>query len=361
MNKRKKILFIIPNLYIGGAEKVFLNILQNLNLNLLDVTLIVLGNGDAIMINAIPPEIDLIMLEFSHIRSSLLKLLYLIWIINPDTVFSNLSHLNLLIAIIRKFLPKKIKFVARETCIVSEVIKEYKFTNYWNFLYKYFYGRLDIIVCQSEEMKNDLLINFRIPEDNLVIIRNPIDIKGIRSRAESYSNNIGLCEEQTLRLIAVGRLVHQKGFDILLESIKLCRSRKIELTVLGIGPCYNDLRKQADRIVEICQVKFLGFVDNPYDYISQADALVLSSRYEGFPNVILESLACGVPVIATPAPGGVKEIIEKVNGCHLAVDITPQALAFQIEIFKKGNQIDTSILSEFDPVGIAMQYENLFS
>ena len=109
-------------------------------------------------------------------------------------------------------------------------------------------------------------------------------------------------------------------------------------------------------------MNFKGFVSNPYGHIIQADALLLTSHYEGFPNVVLEALALNTPVIATPAIGGLAEIIDGINACVIADGFTAQNIALAIEdwINFQPKSLDEDVISKYDANTIAQQYENEF-
>jgi glycosyltransferase involved in cell wall biosynthesis len=326
---RRRVLFLIPTLTGGGAERVVVTLLQHLDRRRFDLALAVVDTRNAAFRDQVPSDVEFIDLGGRRVRHALPKLIRLLWRRRPDVVLSTLGHLNLALAIVRPLLPAGVRYLARETTVVSMGILEYQRPQFWAWAYRRYYGRFDRVICQSRAMRDDLLTGFALDANRMVVIHNPVDrgrIMEACSAAPPLAAPPGL-----LHLVAAGRLSAEKGFDLLVDALALAQRHDLHLTILGEGPLRAELEARALARGVSARVHFAGFQRNPYPTIAAADLFVLSSRYEGFPNVVLEALACGTPVIATPAPGGVREILDGVDGCMVASDIGAAALARAID------------------------------
>jgi glycosyltransferase involved in cell wall biosynthesis len=349
---RRRILFLIPTLTGGGAERVLVTLLQHLDRGRFDLALAVVDTRNAAFRDQVPSDVEFIDLGCRRVRHALPKVIRLLWRRQVDVVLSTLGHLNLALAIVRPLLPGGTRYIARETIVVSHGITEYRRAGLWAWAYRRFYGRFDRVICQSKDMRDDLTTCFGIAASSTVVIHNPVDRTRI-STALAAS-----CEAPPGRphAIAAGRLVSQKGFDLLIDALAVAQRRDLHVTILGEGPLQADLVKQAAARGVGDRVHFAGFQPNPYPTIAAADLFVLSSRYEGFPNVVLEALACGTPVVATPAPGGVREILDGVDGCTVASDVSAAALAQAIDCWRP-SRVPTHVVERFSVEHIVGAYE----
>ena len=139
--------------------------------------------------------------------------------------------------------------------------------------------------------------------------------------------------------------------------------KRLNLVIIGAGPLYDELVSLASRLGVHKQIHFAGFQSNPYEWFAAADYFVLSSRVEGFPNVVLEALACGTPVVATPCPGGIKEIMTRPDYGWLACDTSVAALADTLRRALAGSRPTPSLedlQTRFGVEQIVARYEALF-
>lgn len=357
---KRHVLFLIPTLTGGGAERVIVTLLKHLNRSKFRLLLAVVDTKAAVFIDQIPDDVEFIDLGCQRVRFALPKMIKLIWCRRPDVVFSTLGHLNLALAMVRTFLPSKIQFIARETNVLSYSQQAYRYSKLWAQLTCRYYCRVDLLVCQSRDMQQDLIDNFAFPREKTVIIRNPVDANFILGMANK-PNELDEKHPDLIYLVAAGRLVPQKGFDLLINAMAMLRDRRVRLEILGEGPLLDELNQLARAKGVDEQVLFVGFQPNPYAWIARADGFVLSSRYEGFPNVVLEALACGTPVIATPAPGDVQAILEGRPECCVAEEISAKALMKAMSSWIAGarKKVPSTAVAPFALDRIVGQYEEL--
>lgn len=164
------------------------------------------------------------------------------------------------------------------------------------------YEKFDRIVCVSEDTKKGFQNLFGTDFDP-VVLPNVIDDDEIRRKADE--SVLHKKEPDTLRLIAVGRLTQQKNFAYLIEACGKLRDSgcSFHLDILGEGPEQSNLEQQISTLELGEYVTLQGFVSNPYPWIKQADIVVCSSKYEGISTVVQEALILGKPVVTTPCTG----------------------------------------------------------
>lgn len=351
-----KLLFILPSMRGGGAEKVISTLLQHLEKDKFDLNLALIEK-EGKFLDDIPSHVNIIDLNSKRVRNSLFKIIKTINLIKPNIVFSTLGHLNLFISIIRPFLSKKIIFIGRESNTVSIINKEERFPFLLNFLYKNFYNNFEQIVAQAEYMKKDLIKNYQIKEEKIKVINNPIDFKKIEKLSKESSEI--LFDKTKINLLAVGRLSYQKGFNTLIDILNKL-DEKYTLTILGEGPDKKDLENKIKELNLEKRVNLLGFKNNPYIYMKQADIFVLSSRYEGFPNVVLEACACEMPVVAFDCPGGTNEILKNNEIGYLVKCQDKEDFIKQLKLISQERKVKRDFLKKYETSHIIEQYTNLF-
>jgi len=197
----------------------------------------------------------------------------------------------------------------------------------WTQLRQWTYPFADRIVVQTKRAGNYFSSKL---QERIIVIPNPVLLP-----PDKQKQTHKLLGENSL--IAMGRLVPQKGFDLLLEALAKLKERYPEwrLTILGEGELRPKLESLRNELGLGDRVYLVGRVKNPYEFLKQADIFIMSSRFEGFPNALCEAMACGLAVISTDCPNGPREIIrDGVDGILLPnEDISALAAAMERLMF----------------------------
>jgi glycosyltransferase involved in cell wall biosynthesis len=361
VDSKRNILFVLPSLNAGGAQGITATLLRHLNREKFEICLAI---ADSINKShySIPEDVTAYSFYHQKSRYALPSLIALIRRERPEVVFSTLGHLNLLIRLAHGLMPRYTVFVARETNIPSMNLLQSPYPRLFSFLYRRLYPKFDLVICQSEDMKKDLVDNFGLCPTKLLVINNPVDMEFITQQAKE---GCSCYQSGVINLLAAGKLMFQKGFDLLLQAFARLDQERFHLTILGKGPEELPLKQRAQDLGIAQRVTFAGFQQNPYPYMAQADLFVLSSRFEGFPNVVLEANACGTPVVAFACPGGLKEIIREGENGMLARPENYLALAEKINeaarLSWEKNKIISSVSERYGVSKIIRQYEEAFS
>jgi glycosyltransferase involved in cell wall biosynthesis len=169
------------------------------------------------------------------------------------------------------------------------------------------YRAADIFLANSHEMARGLTERLDLNPGRVRVIQNPIDV----GKVSRLSREPLAAPHPRDYIVTAGRLEYQKGHDILLKAFAASRAaRGLDLIILGRGSIEADLKRQAAELGVADRVFFPGFVENPWQWIARSCLFVLPSRWEGFPSIVAETLACGVPALATACDFGPAEVIE---------------------------------------------------
>ena len=320
--QRIKLVLLTPSLRGGGAERIMVNLARTINREQFDVRFVII-NKVGPYIKLLPNDIKVTDLESKRVRHALFKLIKELNAIKPDVILSTLGHLNLMLLAVRPLLMGNPKIIVRQAITPSKSATQDK--KLFCHLYSNLYPRADLVIAQCADMKEDIIDTYGVREDKVLYIYNPLDIGYIQKNMKLFFPY----KPETINYLAVGRLTYQKGFDTLIDSFSsvIKRVPNSYLTILGEGELEKQLKSQVIELGLHEKVKFIGFVENPYPYYYYSDAYILSSRFEGFPNTLLEALACETRIVATDCRSGPREIIgdncygiliEEGNVCQLA-------------------------------------------
>ena len=222
------------------------------------------------------------------------------------------------------------------------------------------YRAADAIVAVSGGVAADLADFGRLSERNIRVIHNPVFDTDVETRAQAPANHSWFDGKGPPIVVAAGRLHRQKGFDLLLEAFAIARAEvDCRLVILGEGPERAALTATAERLGLAYDIDMPGFADNPFPLMRRAGAFVLSSRWEGFPNALVEAMACGAPVIAADCPSGPREILGDGRYGMLVPPENPRALGQALIAMltaRPDTQISETRAQSFSVAAAAAQY-----
>jgi glycosyltransferase involved in cell wall biosynthesis len=354
--KKKKILFILPNLRAGGAERVLITIANNIDQNKFNSVILVLNN-DGDLKELINDNITLYSLNKDRVLFSLFSLYKKIKKISPDVVLSTMFHMNFGILLLKPFL-KKVKFFVREANMPSYILEQHHSKNISiKLAYKLLYPMADVILSPAKIIRDELSDIIKIPDNKFVVIHNPVDTEHIK---KSLGEVKVVEENKVQKFVASGRLNYQKGFDRLIQMLgENSLPYEWSLTILGDGGDFDYLNSLIKQYHLKNNISLVGYQKNPWKYYQSADVFLLPSRSEGLPNVVLESLFCGTRVIAMAEAGGIQEIADFSSG---GVSVCESEQEFLLEIKKiPENKNNNVILPDvFYQQNILKKYEDNF-
>jgi len=309
------ILFILSRFSGGGAERVTINLLTELNHSSRSSVGVVVFDKSGPLLSTVPNDVPIYNLGTSTLRRSIVPLVKKIHELKPKVIFSTFGYINVALLSVRWLLPRRTEIWIREANLPSISLTNNPYPKLMTALYRLLYKNSDKLICSSERMKAEFILDFSISKSVIKILPNPIDVDAIRSCSFPVKrfDKGGVC------YVASGRLVYQKGFDRLLHWFDKLENKKSTLIILGEGGLKGELEYEAKLLKIQDRIRFLGFCDNPWQWYAGADAFLLSSRWEGMPNSALEALVCGTLVIATEESGGVKEIIGQGKSDNITV------------------------------------------
>ncbi len=351
MSSKIKIIFILPSLRAGGAERVMSFIASSLNKKKFETSLLITGSEQD-QAYTISEETPITFLNKSQVRYALPSIAIHLVRKKPHIVIGAIGHINFALSILALFFKKTI-FIGRETYVLGYNLDSRKNKKKQIHLPDLRPLTLDKIVCQSKDMKNDLITNFSYPANKIVTINNPVT-KNFLLKNKKYKNNL-------THFITVGRLNKQKGHLRILDALTQLKT-PFRYTILGDGPEKRKIFEHAKNLNLTKYISHIPYSDKVEDYLAESDLFLCGSYVEGFPNALLESCAVGTPVLAYEAPGGLNEIIvDGING-YLAKDKADFLLKLNISLTQSWNPgiIRQTVMSKFREELILEQYENLF-
>ena len=326
----------LPSVRGGGAQRMMLNLARGFAGQGLDVDLVLAQAEGPYLDQAVPvpgnrlpadhspqaegpyfdqavPEVRVVDLGARRVLASLPGLVRYLRDERPVALLATQTHANVVALWARRLAGVDTRVVVREANALSQVTQNAALARMRLFpsLARRFYPWADSIVAVSQGVAEDLARVIGLPRGRIRVIYNPAVTPELLERAQEPVDHAWFAPGMPPVILGVGRLTRQKDFPTLIRAFALMRQRRpARLVILGEG----EQRTRIDALVSEAgledDVDLPGFVGNPYAYMARAAVFVLSSVWEGLPNVLVEAMATGTPVVSTDCESGPAEILE---------------------------------------------------
>ena len=311
VTRPQKVALYLPSLRGGGAERVMLSIAKGLAERGMHVSLILVrAEGD--YLNSIHEDVRLIDLNSHRTAASLLKLLRYLRRERPAVLLSALTPANVVALIAKQIFRGSLRVIVRQDSTFTETFNDGSFKERGVLrVLKLLLPSANSIVSVSHGVADDLRSLIPTAAHKVLAIQNPVVWPDHAEKAQEPVDHPWFNDERIPVILSVGRLATVKDHATLLRAFaEILHSRPVRLVILGVGPERTNLLELAERLEVSQHVDLPGFKINPFAYMSRASVLVLSSRYEGLPTVLIEAMASGTPVVSTDCRSGPSEILQ---------------------------------------------------
>lgn len=306
-------LIVVPNDRLGGgAEQFLMNLADNLSDSDYNCAVYFLNskrfNGWKYLDNKCQ-------LNYSPFPNYYLGYIAMFFFVIRFSIQNSIKHtlssqtlINAMLGLIKRIgILKNTKVVVRESNSIFHLLKGLKLLRY-KIAYQIGYAKVDLVICQTQFMKNQLIEELPWMKEKLKIIvqKNPINLELVKENSVKKNGN----DYESEYIVAAGRLVPAKGFDLLIHAFNMIKEQypNLELWILGDGAEEEALQTLINDLNLEKRATLKGFAKNPYPYFKEARICVLSSRIEGFPNVLLQMMTLNTNIVSTLSAGGINEI-----------------------------------------------------
>ena len=369
----KRVCFVLPSLAGGGAERVAVQVLSALDERRWDRSMYLFKREGPFLAD-LPDSIRLASSTSQSRLGRLVELRKYIRDTRPDLVVSFLSYFTVLAAAKMAAVGARVVFVLGTpmSAFLTDADYHWKSPSHrvvFAMITRAGYSLADAIATTSQGVSEDLMRHFGVRESAIKVVHNPIDFAAV---TDAVREPLDAGDERVWKhpaIVSAGRLAEAKNFPLLIEAMALVRRRvpAARLFILGQGDQEPQLRQQIAALGLGDAVRLCGFQRNPWKYIARADVFALTSRYEGFGNVLIEAMACGVPVVVTSSPGPLEIIRDNVDGV-IVPEHTPAAVADALEAILTDDRRRASMAAaakegsaRYALPAIAGQYDSWFS
>ncbi|GAA5495206.1 N-acetylgalactosamine-N,N'-diacetylbacillosaminyl-diphospho-undecaprenol 4-alpha-N-acetylgalactosaminyltransferase [Rubritalea halochordaticola] len=340
-HKKQKIIFVDQALGAGGAERVLCTLMRSLDKSLFDIECIII-TGDGPLSYLIPDYVTVKKLHIRNTRKALPGVIRVLRNAKPDTVFCSSPRIAVLLVMAR-LMVNNFRLISRYPSMPSIEIQTGAVNGWRLFLTKIVFRYVNLVIAQTEEMAHELADIYHIDTNKLLVVHNPVDKIYIDQCLENTTNPFS---RDNINVVVVGTTYPVKGHDVLIKAFHKVKAMYPGAVLHIIGrDRENYLSTLQDYVKElqlIDSVVFWGHQTNPYRFMQYADLLVLPSRREGLPNVLLEANYIGCKCVATDCVPVIRRLLR--NDYVVPVE-SVEALcnAIVLALSKEGNGTETNL------------------
>lgn len=308
-----RLAIFVPSMGGGGAERVMVTLANGFAARGHPVDL-VLASATGPCLADVGGDVRVVDLAAGRVLPAIPALARYLRRERPAAMLAALSHANLAAILARMAARTQTRLVVSERASLAGVKATYTgaYHRAIRLGMRLLYGRADAVIAVSQAMAREVVAHTGLPPARVHAIYNPVVTPALLRMVEAPADHPWLTGERTVPVVlAVGRLSHEKNLPLLLEAFaRLRRGRPARLLLLGEGPDRPALEALAERLGIAADVDFAGFATNPFPAMRAADLYVMSSRFEGLPNALVQAMACGARLISTDCPTGPAEILD---------------------------------------------------
>lgn len=318
-----RIALLIPSLTGGGTERAKLRLASGLIGLGHEVDIVVATRRSAVLAPEMPPDARYIALGAPRTLGALPGLCRYLRRARPDIMISSLHEANNIAALAKLVTRSRARLLItlHNNTSATLALQSDRRTRWAIRAAGYLHRLADSVGAVSDGVARDAERVWRLPAGAIKTLPNPLDSDTVRALADCPLDHPWFAQGMPPVILSCGRLVPDKGFDTLIAAFaKTRQAHAARLVILGAGPLRATLLRQAAASRVADDVQVLDFDQNPFRYMRRAAVFALASRLEGYPNALIEALACGCRVVATDCPSGPREILSD-NACGLLVPV----------------------------------------
>lgn len=308
----ERISIFIPSAQGGGVERIAVTLANGFAARGLLVDL-VLAKADGAFLAEVGSNVRIVNLDSNRVLSSVIPLARYLRAVRPNAMLSAMNYVNVVALTARLISGVPTRLIASEhsTITMNRSSRPALFYDILLQMMRWTYSRADGVVAVSAGVADDLAVAIKFPRKRIKVIYNPVVSMEMVAKAKKPIEHPWFLSGSAPVVLGVGRLNAAKDFATLIRAFARLRAeRPCRLLILGEGELREKLEQLISELGLNEDVALPGFTSNPYAFMSRAAVFVLSSAWEGLPTVLIEAMACGVPVVSTNCPNGPEEILE---------------------------------------------------